>query len=73
MTGTEEKANPRYPDVTVKLLDEDGNAFYILGKVKEALRREGVSAQEIELYIFEATQGDYNHLLQVTMGWVNIS
>ena len=32
---------PKYPDVTVKLLGEDGNAFAIMGAVRQALRRAG--------------------------------
>lgn len=31
--------NPRYPDVTVKLSGTDGNAFAVIGKVRNALRK----------------------------------
>jgi hypothetical protein len=64
---------PKYPEVEVQLTGQDGNAFAILGKTQKALRRAGVSGDEIEQYKEEATSGDYDHLLQTTMRWVNVS
>ena len=58
-------------DVTVKLIGNDGNAFYILGAVSKALKRAGLDDIAKE-YIEEATKGDYNHLLATTMDYVNI-
>jgi len=58
-------------DISVKLIGEDGNAFYILGKVKKALTREGYK-ELAEQYYREATEGDYNHLLATTMEYVNV-
>ena len=63
----------RYPDVEVQLSGEDGNAFAILGRVRSALRRAGVDNTEIEAFFTEAMSGDYNHLLQTCMCWVNVS
>lgn len=57
---------------TVVLLGEDGNAFAIMGRVIKALRRAGYTEEEITQYREEATSGDYNHLLQVTMKWVDV-
>lgn len=62
---------PKYPNITVKLVGEDGNAFAILGRVAHALRRAGVSADEIANFRKEATSGDYDHLLQTCMRWVD--
>jgi hypothetical protein len=67
----EDPQQPRYPDVQVQLSGEDGNAFAILGRTVSALRRAGVSQEEIDEYLAEATSGDYEHLLQITMGWVD--
>jgi hypothetical protein len=67
----EEPQQPRYPDVQVQLSGEDGNAFAILGRTASALRRAGVPKEEIDEYLAEATSGDYDHLLQTTMGWVH--
>jgi hypothetical protein len=67
----EDPPQPRYPDVQVQLAGEDGNAFAILGRTAQALRRAGVPQEEIDDYFAEATSGDYDHLLQTTMGWVD--
>jgi len=57
--------------VKVKLLGKDGNAFFILGTVSKALKRAGLKA-EAEAYMKEAMGGDYDHLLQTTMKYVDI-
>jgi len=56
---------------TVKLIGEDGNAFYILAKVRKALIRAGLEA-EAEAYTKEATKSDYDNLLMVTMKYVDV-
>lgn len=58
-------------NIKVKLIGEDGNAFAILGRVKEALLRGG-RADLIESFIAEATSGDYNHLLCTVMEYVEV-
>lgn len=63
---------PKYPDITVELVGQDGNAFAILGAVKRQLCRAEVPSEEIERYVDEATAGDYNELLRVTMDWVEV-
>ena len=57
---------------TVKLVGEDGNAFYIMGLVKQSLRRAGADKEYIEKYLKEATVGDYDHLLVVSIKYVNV-
>ena len=58
--------------VKVKLVGEDGNAFYILGKVQDALRQAGYDKEFIGKYLEQATSGDYDNLLQVTMTYVEV-
>jgi hypothetical protein len=58
--------------VSVTLVGEDGNAFAILGRVQRAMRRGGVTQDIIDEYMAEATSGDYNHLLQTTMDYVEV-
>jgi hypothetical protein len=67
----EDPTQPRYPEVQVQLSGQDGNAFAILGRTTAALRVAGVPSEEIDAYFAEATSGDYDHLLQTTMAWVN--
>lgn len=63
----------KYPHIHVKLVGESSNAFFILGRVKAALKKGGVSAEEIEKFVKEASSGDYDHLLQTCMKWVAVS
>lgn len=63
----------KYPDVHVQLTGTDGNAFAIMGAVQSALRRAGVPAEEIAKYQEESMSGDYDHLLQTAMRWVDVS
>lgn len=55
----------------VQLIGMDGNAFSIMGRVTRALRGAGYTKEEIDRYTADATSGDYNHLLAVTMEWVS--
>ena len=57
---------------TVKLIGEDGNAFAIMGRVKQALRRAGADREYIDKYLSEATAGDYDNLLIVSMEYVDV-
>jgi hypothetical protein len=65
------QADIKHPDVHVRLVGEDGNAYAIMGRVQSALQDAGISKQECAEYIKEATSGDYDNLLRVTMSWVN--
>ncbi len=64
--------NVKYPKIKIKLVGFDGNAFTILGKVKNALRKGGVPSEEISKFMTEAASGDYDHLLQTCMNWVEV-
>ena len=64
--------SPKYPNVNVELIGQDGNAFGILGSVSKAMRRAGIPSNEIDAFQSEATTGDYNHLLQTVMKWVSV-
>jgi hypothetical protein len=55
----------------VQLVGTDGNAFAIMGKVARALRQAG-RPDLVKPYMDEATSGDYDHLLQVTMKYVDV-
>ncbi len=67
------KSLVKYPEVSVRLSGNDGNAFAILGAVRKALRKAGVSQDEVTAFQEQATSGDYNHLLQTAMKWVNVT
>jgi len=63
---------PRYPDITVTLTGQDGNAFAVLGRCREAARDAGLSDDEIAAFMDEAMADDYDHLLQTAMRWFEI-
>lgn len=63
----------KYPEIEVQLVGEDGNAFYIIGRVQNALRRGGVPAEEVSEFANEAMSGDFDHLLATCMKWVDVS
>ena len=63
---------PKYPDITVTLTGQDGNAFAVLGRCRAAARDAGLSDEEIASFMDEAMAGDYDHLLQTAMRWFEI-
>jgi hypothetical protein len=65
-------SNVKYPEITVKLLGKDSNAFAIMGAVKTALRRNKVPKEEIDLYLEQSMSGTYDNLLQTAFEWVDI-
>jgi len=56
----------------VKLADEDGNAFAIMGRVTKALKRAGADKEYVDKYRDESMSGDYDHLLCVAMEYVDV-
>ena len=58
---------------TVKLIDTDGNAFAIMGRVKNALVKAGADKEYVNKYLGEAMSGDYANLLCVTMDYVHVT
>lgn len=59
----------KYPDIRVRLVGKDSNAFNILGLCKRAAQKGGLPEAEIKAFLDEATAGDYNHLLATCMRW----
>ncbi len=64
-------SEPKYPDIEVQLSGEDGNAFFIIGRVRKAMRRAGVEDSELDAFNEEAMSGDYDNVLRTAMKWVN--
>jgi hypothetical protein len=62
---------PKFDNVYVQLVGQDGNAYSILARVARAIRLAGATPEQVEEYTKEATSGDYNHLLQTTLEWIN--
>ena len=60
-------------DIDVDLTGHDGNAYSIMGRVMSALKQAGATSEQVDEYLAESTQGDYDHLLRTAMKWVNAS
>jgi len=57
---------------TVKMTGHDGNAFSIMGRIKQALKSAGADREYIDKYLKEATSGDYDNLLVVSMEYADV-
>lgn len=62
----------KHPEITVKIIMADGNAFNILGICTRAMRQAHLSQNEIDQFMQEATSGNYDHLLAVVMAWFDV-
>ena len=62
----------KFPNVEVQLIGEDGNAFSIISRVSRALRKGGATDAERKEFFDEAVSGDYDHVLQTCMEWVEV-
>lgn len=60
---------PKYPDITVKLIGQDSNAFNILGICRRAMIKNRLPQSEIDAFMQEATSGNYDDLLATCMDW----
>lgn len=59
------------PTSSDDLLSLDGNAFVIIGAVQRTLRRAGASAEFCKAFVAEATSGEYDHLLQTSIAYLD--
>lgn len=59
-------------DVNVKLVGQDGNVFLIIGKVSKALKKAGFQELADEYLNRTMSADSYDHVLQITMEYVNI-
>ena len=63
---------PKYPEIEVQLTGQDGNAFFILGRIQSAMKRAKISKEEIDSFMSEAMSGDYDNLLQTCCRWITV-
>ena len=62
----------KYPDIQVELTGHDGNAFSILGRCNQAMRRARIPQEERDAFQKEATAGNYDHLLATCIEWFDV-
>lgn len=56
----------------VELSEQNGNAFYIIGKCQRAAKEAGWSKEKIDAVRTEMMSGDYDHLLQTAMKYFEV-
>lgn len=64
------QSGPRYPNVEIDLVGQDGNAYGLIAMTRRALDRAGVERGEIECFTEEAKSGDYDNVLATISRWV---
>ena len=70
MTNIQNESLP-LTDAIVQLTGTSGNAFAILGCVHRAILRSN-HPELADIFLDEATEGDYNHLLSTCMRYVEV-
>jgi len=63
---------PKYENISVKLVGLDGNAFSIMGRVLDAMKKANIPQSEIDAFLSEATSNNYDALLATVAKWVNV-
>lgn len=77
---SDNEANVKYPECTVRLTGVDGNAVMVFGKVRKELIKYLVeegwdrqdAAKEGDAFQTEATSRDYDHVLITCHRWVTV-
>jgi hypothetical protein len=63
----------KFPDVKVQLTGTDGNAFALIGRVTQAMKRAGYRKEAEELAREAMNCESYDALLQLLMATVGVS
>ena len=61
----------KYPQVVVKLVGTDGNAFALIGKVSKAMQQAGLQAEAVEFRQAAFESKSYDDLLQLILATVD--
>lgn len=63
----------KFPEVEVKLIGEDGNAYAIMAAVQKAMRKAEIPQHEIDSYLNKSLNSkSYDELLQVALKTVTV-
>lgn len=64
---------PKFPDVEVQLTGEDGNAFFIMSRVRKAMERAGYREEAKAYFDAGFESPSYDDLLRLTMETVSVA
>ena len=62
----------KYPDVTVRLVGEDGNVFSVIGRVARGLRRGGHADAAVEFEELAFNADSYDAVLRLAISYVEV-
>lgn len=63
----------KFPNVSVNLVGEDGNVFNLVALCSKAMRKSGISKEEILSFQKAVmTSGSYNEALRIMMNTLNV-
>ena len=57
--------------IDLELIGLDGNAFFIMGSFSKQAKKEGLEESEIKEVLDECKKGNYDHILQTIMKYIN--
>lgn len=64
---------PICKNVKVRLIGEDGNAFFIIGRVTKAMKLAKVEKETMDAFTKEAMSGDYDNVLRTCVKYVEVA
>lgn len=62
----------KYPYIEVELTGADGNVFNLLGICTKAMKKAGLSKEEINNFVNESTSGTYDDFLRTCQNWFEV-
>jgi hypothetical protein len=66
------RRGPRYPRIEVQLIGEALVPFKLVNKVRAALERGGVPADQVRAFTRDAVSDDLDHLIATCARWVTV-
>jgi hypothetical protein len=64
---------PMHPEVRLQLTEEPQHALFIIGRAVAAMRSAGLPESDRQVFLSEATSGDYAALMSTVRRWFTIA
>ena len=62
----------KYPEVTIRLVGEDGNVFSLISRVARALRQSGHADAEVQFEREAFAANSYDEVLRLAISYVKV-
>jgi hypothetical protein len=63
---------PKYPEVTVKLVGQKGNVYNLIGLCRRAMLKAGLPPDKWHEFRQEACSKNYDHAIGTMMAWFTV-